>query len=168
MEEPSWQAQSMKFRELKELFERHPEKAFQLVLPSGDQVPVSFHVTEVGHVRKTFIDCGGTLRELECCQLQVWVGEDGEHRLESGKAAAILEKARSFLPDETIPVEIEYEDCVISLCTIEGHELAQNAVVLNLEHKHTDCLAKERCGIPAPIGDGSGGEAPCCAGRGCC
>jgi len=158
----------MKLHELKSLFKSHPDKQFRLSLPDGSPIPVSFHVTEVGHVRKTFIDCGGTLRGLETCQLQVWVGEDGDHRIEAGKAAAILEKAKAFLPDDTIPVEVEYEDEVISQYTIEEHEVGAKAVVLKLAHKHTDCLARERCGIPAPITDTAQDEAPCCVKSGCC
>lgn len=158
----------MQLHELKSLFQSHSDKQFRLQLPDGSAVPVSFHVTEVGRVHKTFIDCGGTLRDVDTCQLQVWVGEDGDHRLEAGKAAAILEKAKSFLTDENIPVEIEYEDEVISQYTIEGHEAGGKAVVLHLAHKHTDCLARERCGLPAPIKDDADAEAPCCSQSGCC
>ena len=110
---------------------------------------MSFHVTEVGRVHKTFLDCGGTLREQVACQLQVWVGEDFDHRIETGKMAAILEKARAWLPDETVPVEVEYEDRVISQYVISGADVTSEAVVLNLAHKHTECLAPELCGLPA-------------------
>ena len=160
----------MNLHELKNLLNQHPGKHFRLLLPTGAPVPVSFHVTEVGRVHKTFIDCGGTLRESTACQLQIWVGGDDDHRLEAGKTARILEKARSFLPDETIPVEIEYEDSVISQYSITGHEMDGTDVVLHLANKHTDCLAKELCGVP-PATSGAGAEADaCCAGSksGCC
>ncbi|HSJ02969.1 MAG TPA: DUF6428 family protein, partial [Verrucomicrobium sp.] len=124
-----------------------------------------FHVTEVGRVHKTFLDCGGTLREVVTCQLQVWVGEDYQHRIETGKMAAILEKARPYLPDETVPVEVEYEDDVISQYVIEDHDLRADAVVLILEHKHTDCLAKDRCILP---GNGADGAESRCSTAGCC
>ena len=139
----------MNLRELKSLVETHPGKAFRLLLPDGAAVPVSFHVTEVGRVRKTFLDCGGTLRETDTCQLQVWVGEDDEHRLASGKLARILEKASAFLDDETLPVEIEYEAQVLSQYPILSAEAGDEAVVLHLGFKHTDCLAKELCGLPS-------------------
>ncbi|HSI64307.1 MAG TPA: DUF6428 family protein, partial [Candidatus Saccharimonadia bacterium] len=93
----------MNLAEFKTLLRNEGNKHFRLKLPNGSPVPVSFHVTEVGRVQKTFIDCGGVLRETVACQLQVWVGEDYDHRIEAGKAAAILEKARSFLPDDTVP-----------------------------------------------------------------
>ena len=156
----------MKLSELKNLLKSEAGKAFRLQLPNGSPVPVSFHVTEVGHVEKTFIDCGGTLRRAESCQLQIWVGEDEDHRLETGKTAAILEKAKSFLPDESMPVEIEYEDAVISQYTIEGHDVERESVILRLAHKHTDCLAKELCGLPKKGESEVAGA--CCGPKGCC
>ena len=155
----------MKLHELKSLLQTERGKHFRLQLPDGSPVPVSFHVTEVGRVQKTFIDCGGTLRESTTCQLQVWVGGDIDHRIEAGKAASILEKASSFLPDDTLPVEIEYEDKVISQYTIVGHETRESSVILRLAHKHTDCLAPELCKVPVVK---AGPAASCCGPSGCC
>lgn len=155
----------MKLLELKNLLTVNSEKAFRISLPNGTPVPVSFHITEVGRVQKTFIDCGGTLRETLACQLQVWVGEDVDHRIETQKAAAILEKAKSFLPDESIPVEIEYEDEVISQYTIEGFDEEAESIVLKLAAKHTDCLAPELCKVPAKAGKE---ESSCCGSSACC
>ncbi|MGC4013466.1 MAG: DUF6428 family protein [Luteolibacter sp.] len=155
--------------ELKTLLAGHADRYFRISLPTGAAVPVSFHVTEVGRTHKTFLDCGGTRRETIACQLQVWVGEDYDHRIETGKMAAILKKAAAILPDESVPVEIEYEDQVISQYTIRGHELTDDAVVLLLAHKHTECLAPELCGLPAinrlPA---IGGTASPCKPAACC
>ena len=114
-----------------------------------------------------FFDCGGTRRETHTCQLQVWVGEDYQHRIETGKMAMILEKAKAYLPDQTIPVEIEYEDKVISQYTIEGYELTDEAVILKLAHKHTECLAMELCGLPYLRLPAIAGKAACCGAGGC-
>ena len=140
----------MKLHEFKTLLEANAASQLKLILPDGGSVPVSFHITEVGLVHKTFIDCGGTLRETKVCQLQVWVGEDHDHRLEAGKAAKILEKAKSFLIDDSLIVEIEYEDRLISQYQISNQQMENNAIIFHLAVKHTDCLAKELCGIPAP------------------
>jgi hypothetical protein len=154
--------------EFKALLAHHPERVFRLSLPDGSPVPVSFHITEVGRLQKTFLDCGGKLRESTTCQLQVWVGEDYDHRIETGKMAAILEKAATILPDESVPLEIEYEDRVISQYTVEGHDVLNEAVVLRLAHKHTECLAPELCGLPsigrlpALPGKSSCGPSGCC------
>lgn len=159
----------MKLSELKSLLTEHSDRFFRIRLPDGGAVPVSFHVTEVGRMHKTFIDCGGKLRETTTCQLQVWVGEDYEHRIETGKMASILGKANSILPDDTVPVEIEYEDRVISQYTISGHEVLDDSVVLVLANKHTECLAPELCGLPSidrlPA---IGGKSNCCGPSGCC
>jgi hypothetical protein len=83
--------------------------------------------------------------------------------------ASILEKAKSILPDDSVPVEIEYEDRVISQYTISGHEIRNDSVVLVLSHKHTECLAPELCGLPSidrlPSIDS---KSPCCGSSGCC
>jgi hypothetical protein len=154
----------MQFHELKSLLAENAERHFRIRLPDGDAIPLSFHVTEIGRVTKTFLDCGGTRRETETCQLQVWVGEDYDHRIETGKMAGILEKGKSVLPDDSVPVEIEYEDKVISQYTITSHNITDDAVILNLAHKHTECLAPELCGLPSinrlPA---ISGKSSCCA-----
>lgn len=159
----------MNLSELKQLLADHSDRHFRIRLPDGAAVPVSFHVTEVGKLHKTFLDCGGTLRETTTCQLQIWVGEDYDHRIETGKMAAILNKAKSILPDDTLPVEIEYEDRVISQYTIASHEIQADAVVLVLANKHTECLAPELCGLPSlnrlPA---IGNKSRCCGPGGCC
>lgn len=164
----------MTLSELKQLLAVHSQHFFRLRLPDASDVPVSFHITEVGRVDKTFLDCGGTRREKTTCQLQVWVGKDYEHRIETEKMAGILKKGSELLPDEQVPVEIEYEDRVISQYTIEGHEITDDAVTLQLIHKHTECLAPELCGLnmadlalPA-IDDKPGSSNPCCGPEGCC
>jgi Family of unknown function (DUF6428) len=159
----------MNLSELKSLLTDHSDRHFRISLPDGNAVPVSFHVTEVGRVNKTFLDCGGTLREITTCQLQVWVGEDYQHRIETGKMAGILEKGKYLLPDESVPVEIEYEDRVISQYTIDGHDLTDDAVVLRLAHKHTECLAPELCGLQMPDLrlPAIGGKVSCCGPGGC-
>ena len=118
----------MTLAEFKQLLSEHSEHHFRLRLPDESDVPVSFHITEVGRVDKTFLDCGGTRREKTTCQLQVWVGKDYEHRIETQKMAGILKKGSELLPDESVPVEIEYEDKVISQYTVEGHEVSDDAV----------------------------------------
>lgn len=155
----------MKLSELKSLLRKESGKHFRLQLPNGSPVPVSFHVTEVGRVQKDFIDCGGVVRQSVACQLQVWVGEDFNHRIETEKAVKILEKAKALLPDDSVPVEVEYEDDVISQYAIEGHESRENSVILKLVPKHTDCLARELCGASP---EGNPTETKACCNPGCC
>src|SRR5687767_9972962 len=67
---------AMNLSGLKTVLKEAADKHFRLKLPDGSPVPVSFHVTEVGRVQKTFIDCGGVFRETVAWQLQIWVGPD--------------------------------------------------------------------------------------------
>lgn len=138
----------MKLSQFSGLLQANPDKQFHLVLPGFNTVPVSFHVTEVGHVTKKFIDCGGRLHAVQSCQLQVWLGTDTGHRLSAGKMAGVLNLAQGngVLPEgQDLDIEFEYEDTLLSQYSIESYSAAENAVVFHLASKHTDCLAKEGC-----------------------
>ena len=160
----------MKLSQFTDLLQSHPEKPFHLVLPGSETVPASFHITEVGHVTKKFIDCGGKLHTTQSCQLQAWVYTDTDHRLLAGKMARVLAlaHAKGVLPaGEDLDVEIEYEDAAISQYTVENVAVTDSAVVLNLAAKHTDCLAKELC-APTPLTMVTGAQEASCCGPACC
>lgn len=150
----------------------HADQPVSLLLPDGGFVPAHFHITEVGHVNKRFIDCGGTRRTLETCLLQTWVHDDVDHRLVAGKLAAIFEKAGDVLPHHDLPVEIEYEDYVVAQFPVESAEVIDGALTFRLGLKHTDCLARGICipGECAPAAPQAAAPAPsCCApGSKCC
>ncbi len=162
----------MKLSQFTSLLEAHPDTPFHLVLPGENTLPASFHITEVGHVTKKFIDCGGTLHTVESCQLQAWVYTDTQHRLLAGKMVSVLNLARAkgVLPDTNdLDVEIEYEDAAISQYMVESFAVSESAVVFTLAGKHTDCLAKELCvpnSLALPMAAGE--EAGCGCGPGCC
>jgi hypothetical protein len=122
-----------------------PEAALHVRLPDGVLVPAHFHVTEVGRVRKDFIDCGGTVRSSTTCQLQLWVADDTEHRLTAGKLAGILRAGEKLLGPGALPVEVEYEGGLISQFPLADIQLTPAGLLLVLGGKHTDCLAKESC-----------------------
>lgn len=123
----------------------HPIAPMGLKLPNGALVPAHFHITEVGHVTKRFIDCGGTRRAQETCLLQTWVHDDTDHRLLAGKLADIFEKAGDILPTQDLPVEIEHEDTVVAQFPVVDAEFANGTLLFHLENKHTDCLARGIC-----------------------
>jgi hypothetical protein len=167
----------MNLTEFTNIVSTHPDKLMRFVLPNGKSVPPSYHITEVGHSKKDFIDCGGTVRTTSACLLQAWVAaNDEDHRLVAGKLAAILKMAGKVLPSDDLPVELEYEAPIISQFAIAGSEIADDAIVFRLEHKHTDCLAKESCGLEG--GNCASDESDCCgsdekteattATKGCC
>lgn len=154
----------MNISELKSSLDRHAGLPLRFVLPDGRIIPPQFHVTEVGHVTKHFIDCGGTTRRTSAAQLQLWLGSDREHRLTSTKLAKILHLAEAVLPADDLAVEIEYEDQTISQYPLAAVTASAGALTLTLADKHTDCLAREMCGAEqAPAG-----TATACCGTGCC
>jgi hypothetical protein len=157
----------MKINELKSVLLSHATLPVVVALPDGGRVPAHFHVTEVGHIAKKFVDCGGTFRTDETCVLQTWVGSprDDGHRLTAGRLAKILGLAKPILPETDLPVEVEYEAEVISQFPLMNAKVDGSTLVLQLDHKHTDCLAREKCGIEAKESEATAG---CGCGTGCC
>ena len=153
----------MKLNELKSVLESQPDKFPRFILPNGDQVPAHFHLTEVGHVAKNFIDCGGTIRKTESSVLQLWVNDgDPDHRLNTGKMAKILGLGQRVLPHYDLDVEVEYDDYAISQFPITGFEASGEYLDFTMTTKHTNCLAREKCGV---------GDNSCCsepAATACC
>jgi hypothetical protein len=147
----------MLLRHLKSALHACPERNLAFVLPDGRAIPADFHLTEVGHVTKRFIDCGGTARTAAACVLQAWVAaHDPEHRLTAGKLAAILDLAAPVLPSDDLETEVEYEDRVISQYPVlKADSSGAATLTFRLGHKHTDCLAREACGLE-PCGRGAG------------
>ncbi|MFL6595463.1 MAG: DUF6428 family protein [Chthoniobacterales bacterium] len=157
----------MKLNELKSLLRSHPSSFPRFVLPDGDQIPAHFHITEVGHITKRFIDCGGTLHDRsETCLLQTWFSDnDPDHRLNAVIFAKILDLGRQVLPHDDLEVEVEYDDCGVSQFPIENATLIGDHLELRLSKKKTDCLAKEKCGAD---GCGTSNKPETHAAAGCC
>jgi hypothetical protein len=137
----------MNLKELISVLADNPDKPLHMMLPDGEHIPEHFHVTEVGLVHKTFVDCGGTKRELKSCVLQVWVANDFDHRLITTKLAKILNMAMPMLGSEELPVEIEYEREDISQFPLSGIMVVPAGVLFSLGLKHTTCLAPDKCGV---------------------
>ncbi|MDQ2945053.1 MAG: DUF6428 family protein, partial [Acidobacteriota bacterium] len=105
----------MKLHQLKATLALHPTALPLFILPDGDQIPAHFHVTEVGHIAKRFIDCGGTLHDTtDTCLLQTCVADDVDHRLNAGTFAKILQLGEQVLPHDNLEVEVEYDCCVVA------------------------------------------------------
>jgi len=155
----------MNLASLKTNLLRHPDTSVRFVLPDGDPIPAEFHVTEVGYVSKTLIDCGGTVRRQESCLLQTWVsGNDPDHRLSAERLAHILGLSSQVVPSEELDVEVEYKACAVAQYGVASAEADGGELRVQLVHKHTDCLAREACGVAsADSGCGCGqAEVTCC------
>lgn len=135
----------MKLDALKSVLRTHPEARPRFTLPDGDQIPAHYHVTEVGHVTKRFVDCGGVLHDRsDTCVLQTWLGDDLAHRLNAGTLAKILDLGAEVLPNDNLEVEVEYDCCVVAQYPITAAEAAGEFIEIQLGVKHTDCLARHR------------------------
>ncbi len=137
----------MNVAEFRAALAAHPGAKMHWMLPDKSFVPAHYHITEVGRVRKDFIDCGGTIRSAASCLLQIWVENDTDHRLETTKLAAIMEIAEPVLERDDLPVEVEYEAGTISQYPVGGFEVTPAGLLFYLGTKHTACLAPEKCGV---------------------
>lgn len=157
----------MKLSEVKTALTNLKTIAFQL--PNGELVPNHFHVTEVGEITKNFIDCGGTVRNEEVINFQLWDADDYDHRLHPGKLLNIIELSEKVLELKDQEIEVEYQGQ-----TIEKFALEFDGKNFLLTTKQTDCLAPDKCGIPEEksklqMMDLGNNEAEVCTpGGGCC
>jgi len=155
----------MKLSEVKEALNGMNELTFRL--EDGTQVPAHFHVTEVGSVKRNFIDCGGTVRNDEAVNFQLWSANDHDHRLAATKLFEIIRLSEEKLGLTNTEVEVEYQTNTIGTY---GLEFDGQAFVLT--NTQTDCLAKDACGVPQEkqkIAVGQSTQDSCCdPASGCC
>nr|WP_297787530.1 DUF6428 family protein [uncultured Allomuricauda sp.] len=154
----------MKLEEVKSTLAQLDTIAFQL--PNGELVPNHFHVTEVGKITKHFIDCGGTVRNEEVVNFQLWNADDYDHRLHPEKLVHIIELSQNTLGIGNLEVEVEYQGQ-----TIEKFALEFDGKNFLLTSKETACLARNKCGVPAEKPKVKISElqnSGCVPGSGCC
>lgn len=156
----------MKLSEFKKQLSTVTELNF--VLPNGTIVPQHFHVTEVGQVTKNFIDCGGTVRNEKVVNFQLWEANDFDHRLAPKKLNDIIALSEKVLGLEDAEIEVEYQSETIGKYGIEF-----NGKEFTLTSTQTNCLAQDKCGIPAEklkvnLVDLSNNQSCCTPGGKCC
>ena len=156
----------MKLSEVKNVLTNLESLKFQL--PNGTYVPQNFHITEVGVITKNFIDCGGTIRLENKVNFQLWEdGKDIDHLLKPGKLLDIIQLSERVLGIEDHEIEVEYQDTTIGKFGLEfdGEKFLLTTTM-------TDCLAKDKCGIPeekSKVALADVNEESCCTpGGGCC
>lgn len=135
-------------------------------LPNGGAVPAHFHLTEVGRMDKSFVDCGGTFRQETWVSLQLHVAKDYDHRLKAGKFLNILAEAEqnlNLIGAHEIKVEIQ------GSMTKEDYELILSSTGFELVGTQTECLAPDACGIPeGELLAAEKAASGCTPGSGCC
>ncbi|CAG5076621.1 DUF6428 family protein [Parvicella tangerina] len=156
----------MKLSEFKNILKDQSMISFRL--PNGQYVPAHFHVTEVGQISKHFIDCGGTVRTENRVNFQLWEANDYDHRLHPEKLVSIIELSERTLQLNDEEIEVEYQGETIGKYGIDwvNNEFVLTSLV-------TDCLAKDKCGVPQEkvkksLATLSKNENKCVPGSGCC
>ena len=135
----------------------------EFILPNGEVVPSHVHVTEIGHLNKHFIDCGGIIREEQAINFQLFTSTDYDHKLEPEKLSSILEVSTRKLNLPDAEIEVEYQGR-----TVEKYGLEFDAGRFLLSSKMTDCLATDKCRVPE-IETQSGAQIYACEPEaGCC
>ena len=134
----------MKLHELVTALQKSPTTFPRFVLPDGDYIPAHAHVTEVGHVVRNFIDCGGLTGKEEKVVLQTHVGNDTDHRLRSDRFAKILQLGSHLIPSANLDVDVEYDCCVVAQYPIAEATPDGEHLNLILQRSRTQCRAHER------------------------
>ena len=150
----------MNYRALVNALEHYPTTSPRFVLPDGDYIPAHAHVTEVGHVVRNFIDCGGLTGKEEKVVLQTHVGDDTDHRLRSDRLAKILRLGNRLIPNADLDVDVEYDCCVVAQYPIAEARPDGEHLNLILQRGRTQCWARTRREIETTAG--------CCATSAAC
>lgn len=151
----------MKLHELQDTLRRNPETFPRFVLPDGDCIPAHAHITEIGHVVRNFIDCGGVSGTEEKVVLQAHVDTDTDHRLTSDHFATILQLGNRVVPNADVEVDVEYDCCVVAQYPIAEANPDGDQLNLILRRGHTQCRAKDRR-VAASADGGCAVAATCC------
>jgi hypothetical protein len=134
----------MTLRSLQNALEANPGRFPRFVLPDGDYIPAHAHVTEVGHVVRNFIDCGGLTGKEEKVVLQTHVGSDVDHRLRSDRFTTILQLGSRVIPAADLDVDVEYDCCVVAQYPIAKATPDGEHLNLILQRGRTQCRARKR------------------------
>ncbi len=156
----------MKLSQVKQILSTIENVSFQL--ENGEMVPNHFHITEVGAITKKFIDCGGTVRNENVVNFQLWNANDTDHQLAPQKLLSIIELSEKVLGIEDHEVEVEYQNTSIS-----KFDLDFDGEHFLLKNKFTACLAQDQCGIPTEkqkirLSEITKPTNACTPGGGCC
>ena len=135
---------AMTLQDLQNTLEANPSRFPRFVLPNGDCIPAHAHVTEVGHLVRNFIDCGGLTGKEEKIVLQTHVGNDTDHRLRSDRFAKILRLGNRMIPTADLDVDVEYDCCVVAQYPIAEATPEGDHLNLILRRGRTQCRARER------------------------
>lgn len=162
----------MKTQEFLDVLKEYNQKELLFEYKEGSYVGANYHITEVKNTTIKSVDCGGRSEAWNETIIQLWESpkEIGKTEYMSAeKALSILEKvSKIYQFDGTAEVKFEYSNDHFHKANLEIYnvELTSDKVLIKLFVSHTDCKAKDECGVPEkePIV----ADEACCSGSGCC
>jgi hypothetical protein len=134
----------MTVNQLAKQLQKHPAARARFVLPDSNRIPAHVHLSEVSHVFRKYIDCGGVTGTEEKVVLQTHVGDDIDHRLTSDHFAKILQLGKRVIPHRDLEAAVEYDCCVVAQYPIGRVESEGEHVNIILERGRTQCRARDR------------------------
>lgn len=140
--------------------------SLEFIQVDGTSVAPHFHITEVGQLDRFFIDCGGTVRKTSKVNFQMYIDVDFDHRLSIEKLAGIVDASINQLGlNPNLELQVEFQGK-----SIENYGLEYEQGKFIFQALQTDCLAKDKCGIPEKPAKAKValGQSACAPGSGCC
>jgi hypothetical protein len=126
----------------------NPLHLVEFYFPDGRQIPIHFHLTDVGSVFRHFIDCGGQTRDESYVQIQLWLGKDTHHRLNGETMSKIIKQSSVVLDKlpnlQSSSIVVEYKEELTSQYQISEMEIRSNVIKFYLKMIETQCLAAIR------------------------
>ena len=102
------------------------------VLPNGSHIAPHFHLTEVGEITKSYVDCRGSVRLEKTANFQLWTAHDYDHRLKPRKVIEIIEMAEKEIGLQNLDIEVEYQSETIGRY---GLEFKEDRFILTAAHR---------------------------------
>lgn len=165
----------MNTQEFLELLKLNQNKDLMFEYHPGKFVGANYHITEVKNISVESVDCGAGTDSWKETVVQLWESPkemDKKEFMSSYKALGILNKVNRMYPMiQDAELKIEYSNSTFHTAQlfVQGYSLRENALILHLSVKKTDCKAKETCGVPVESSENQKELANSCApGSGCC
>jgi hypothetical protein len=129
----------MKLQEFKHALSQVTDLVFKL--ENGVEVPLHFHITEIGLVSKKFIDCGGKLYEEQKINFQFWQSVDVWHRLQASKLLDIIALSEKTLALPDVDIDMEYETETVGRYGLVFQAQEKTFILTAI---HAACLAQDK------------------------
>ncbi len=134
-------------------------------------VGANYHLTEVKNVTIESVDCGANYDTWQETIVQIWESPADFGKTEFitvNKALSILKKVDDLKKMvRTAEIKFEYGNATFHTAHlfVNGYEIKNNNLIINLSTYKTDCKAKELCGVP---NESPKKETSCSPDSGCC